>query len=215
MAPLVESITPNARGACFTESSFNEAMAQNLLRNKVGAVSSSHNKLHLVLGEVGKAATMMQVAPRLQDHPLTSESVAIALHSLAHARGAVILGKGLALLSSYRNHHLGGAKANDFLLSYGGDDDRDVLRTLSRRELELLASETSLSTKSERMTADHDGAPNEVGTAMSVKRPASQVAKPEPAACAPTSAPGMASAVPGGASSSGDSNRCNKRRRVV
>lgn len=86
--------------ACFPEGMYNSTLADKVLRNKLGPLIKNHTQLHTTLRRMSDAARLLDVQPRLQEHDLTSESIAVALSTLSECSVAAAVITGHDILSS-------------------------------------------------------------------------------------------------------------------
>lgn len=108
------SVCPSL-GASITDSGMDEQLAHDLVQGKLSSVTAAHTALHELLGKYGVASRRVSLAPRIQEHPLTRNSVALALHSLSVAQNSVVAMKALHLLRSVRHQASGPSQMEAFL----------------------------------------------------------------------------------------------------
>ena len=101
--------------ACFTSDAFDEKLAEKLLVGKQPAVLKAHGDLLNLLTALNAAAKVMSISPRVQIHDTTAECVSVALHTLASARHASTVIRGVELLLHHRHASSGPAEAAKFL----------------------------------------------------------------------------------------------------
>ena len=125
---------------CFAADSINEQMAASLLKNKGSQVIKHHNDLHGALSQMRTAADIIGITPALRTHPISSEPIAVALHTLAHARDTRMVSDAIQLYVTYQNHVSGAQKAGDFLKLHPADC-RGNVPAIMWQKLEMLAAE--------------------------------------------------------------------------
>jgi len=120
-ASLLTSATQQATNscpnweACFAEGVLKEKLAKSILMGKYSIVAKAHNKLYDMLGKMNTAGKVLDVYPRLQDHPLSSEAITTALHSLVEIKETCTIVEGVHILFTYQHSHLASQKADQFL----------------------------------------------------------------------------------------------------
>ena len=101
--------------AAITAEGFDYPLAKAITQGKSSKVVQLHNMLHRVLSKVGDASQQIGLSPRLQDHELTRESVAVAKNTMAKlAQDAVVI-DGVQLIGMATHHANGSSLAKDFL----------------------------------------------------------------------------------------------------
>lgn len=90
---------------CFdpVTSRMHENVAYKVLCGKVAAIAANHNILHQLLSDMGRAAKMLEVVPRLQEHELTNGEVASALETLKVSSQASVVCLAVDLVKTYKN----------------------------------------------------------------------------------------------------------------
>lgn len=101
--------------ACLQGGVWNGKLAASMLVGKHKAVARSHNHLYDYIAKVNSAAGIVGDSPRLQQHHITSEATTVALHTLGALKDAAIVCDGVQLFVTYKDSHLGPAKASAFL----------------------------------------------------------------------------------------------------
>ena len=64
---------------------FNETLAVKLLTGKYKRIVAKHNALHATLQSLSQSGHLLDVAPRLQNHDVTSAPIAVAVATLVVA----------------------------------------------------------------------------------------------------------------------------------
>lgn len=101
--------------ACLQQGVWNDKLATSMLVGKQKSVVRAHNTLYEYIQKITNAASIIDVSPRIQVHPLTSESVTVALHTLAALKTAAVVCDGHHILVTYVDSTLGPTKAAAFL----------------------------------------------------------------------------------------------------
>lgn len=131
-------------GACITEHTINEDLATELARGRLNGVVQAHNRLHNFLARLNDSAATLSITPKLPEHHLMKASIAIGMHSLASARSATIVIKGLQLLEQVRHLPAGPAQVHTFLKNVDSDTKANVPAAFWRH-LSAFAAEHSAS----------------------------------------------------------------------
>lgn len=98
-----------------SDGTWNDHLAAGMLKGKSKIIAKTHNVLYDRLALLSNAAATMSVSPRLQDHEVTSQSIAVALHNMEHLKNSSVVAEGTQLLITYRDHHLAHKKATEFI----------------------------------------------------------------------------------------------------
>ena len=99
-AEVCKTATP-AWMACFKDESYNQQLAMTMLKGKLKRIVDAHNLLHQVLVQLNSAAKSLAITPRLQDHELTAEPIAVALKMMQDANLASVVCMGVDVLASW------------------------------------------------------------------------------------------------------------------
>lgn len=116
-AEACKSATPSW-SACFEGGKLLEAMETIILTNKLPALVKAHNDVHGLVEKVSRAARILEVAPRIQEHEITVEEVRLALDALRHAGTASVIITGFELLAKFSHDPSGATKAKNCLNTY-------------------------------------------------------------------------------------------------
>lgn len=100
------------------EKKFNETLAAKLMMNKLGLVVRKHNLIHEILASMNQVARMLEITPKLPNHPISQAAVAVGLSTLASLTTASIICRGVELLTKFKDDVVGPSKAAEFLKEY-------------------------------------------------------------------------------------------------
>lgn len=120
-AVALTAVSQEAKGhcpaweACLQQGVWNDKLATSMLVGKQKSVVRAHNTLYEYIQKITNAASIIDVSPRVQDNPLNSESVTVALHTLASLKTAAVVCDGQHILVTYVDSTLGPTKAAAFL----------------------------------------------------------------------------------------------------
>lgn len=81
--------------ACVAGDTFNETLAVKICRGKSTSVRAKHNDLHEALRAVAQCAARLEVTPKLKEHKVTADSIAVALDALPRAQTAAVVCQGI------------------------------------------------------------------------------------------------------------------------
>lgn len=149
----LNTVTESTRAACpawdvcFNKWMFKEQVASSLLAGKAKQVQKAHNELHVVLSKLSTAGSVVDLAPRLQEHLETREAVTLALHILSGAKDCATIIEGVEVLKTYKQHHLGPQRAATFLAHHPADKRSAAIPDIFWHELEVLKADCSTSAK--------------------------------------------------------------------
>ncbi|CAK0883716.1 unnamed protein product [Prorocentrum cordatum] len=104
--------------ACFSDDGYNEHMAQGMFKGRLDILVKQHNQVHAYLSDFATAAGKLSICPRMQEHSITSEAVAVAAESMKQSSIASIVTHGVDLLCTFRHRPEGPQKATDFLAKH-------------------------------------------------------------------------------------------------
>ena len=113
-------------------------MCEKELLPKAGSFVLAHNALYHNMAFASKAATALELVPRLQFHDLTVTAVANCLATLRRSSQTDVLINGVRLLLDYANLPEGAEKARDFNKIHKIEKNSDIPKSLWA-ELELMA----------------------------------------------------------------------------
>ena len=114
------------------------SLCEKELLPKAGALVNAHNALFSNMASASKAATALELVPRLQFHDLTVTAVANCLATLRRSSQTDVLINGVRLLLDYANLPEGAEKARDFNKIHKLEKNSDIPKSLWA-ELELMA----------------------------------------------------------------------------
>ena len=114
------------------------SLCEKELLPKAGALVNAHNALFSNMASASKAATALELVPRLQFHDLTVIAVANCLATLRRSSQTDVLINGVRLLLDYANLPEGAEKARDFNKIHNIEKNSDIPKSLWA-ELELMA----------------------------------------------------------------------------
>ena len=114
------------------------SLCEKELLPKAGALVNAHNALFSNMASASKAATALELVPRLQFHDLTVIAVANCLATLRRSSQTDVLINGVRLLLDYANLPEGAEKARDFNKIRKIEKNSDIPKSLWA-ELELMA----------------------------------------------------------------------------
>ena len=112
--------------AAFQKDGFDRALAGKIFHNKLKNVADTYNAVHRDMTAMNVAAQRLQVSPRLQDHEITSESIAVGLACLSRSSQASIMILGVSLMQSFEHDPAGPAKAKEFIEANKSDKTSDI-----------------------------------------------------------------------------------------
>lgn len=164
-------VTPSW-SAIFGNGDFNQALAARLMTSKLEPIVEAHNKLHHMLSQLNSIAKVLEVQPRLQDHPLTSETVAISLATMANSSTAAIVCLGCEVLR-HQGDPSGSAKAEQFLTEHRSREPARPLPDVFWSEFEAMSSLARPTSSAPPPVADHG---DERGSVARDVRPATAAA---------------------------------------
>lgn len=121
----VKGVIPDWR-ATFDSSGLNRSLAKKLLQNKLKPIVLGHNRVHMIMGKMGGAATTLGVTPNLPEHELTSEACAVGLSVLNHAHLASVMVTGVEILEKCEYDPKGHERARDFLAEHMTERTKDI-----------------------------------------------------------------------------------------
>jgi len=126
--------------ACVEGGDLKLQVAKKIVAGKLNKLVGLHNSLHQLLVQQNVAAKAMQVSPKLQEHEITSGSVAIALAALARSSQGSVFIQGIDLLLTGANDPKGSEHARSFLKKHRDDPNKNTdLPQSFWKELENLA----------------------------------------------------------------------------
>lgn len=108
------SICPSWQVA-FENNEFKESMAFFITQGKLATVCKAYNNLHDLLRQINDAAAHISLTPRLQEHPVAKDGIAVALHCLKDTLATTTVLEGLDLLRQFGHQTSGVTKAAAFL----------------------------------------------------------------------------------------------------
>lgn len=164
-------VTPSW-SAIFGNGDFNQALAARLMTSKLEPIVEAHNKLRHMLSQLNSIAKVLEVQPRLQDHPLTSETVAISLATTANSSTAAIVCLGSEVLR-HQGDPSGSAKAEQFLTEHRSREATRPLPDVFWAEFEAMSSLARPTSSAPPPLADHG---DERGSVATNVRPATAAA---------------------------------------
>ena len=112
VCPLWEACFPESKDG---ERTFSDHLAVQMLKGKFGKVQAAHSALYAASRSLADGAARLSLRPRLQDHPVTSTTVAIAKQALNDARTCSVVIMGVEHLQCIRDEPAGATKARAFL----------------------------------------------------------------------------------------------------
>lgn len=86
-----------------------------IMSGRMKDIVKANNLMFNLLQNMNAAALSLDIAPRLQDNPLTSQYVALALSSMTNATTCAIICKGCAILEAGEHDPDGPKKAKAFI----------------------------------------------------------------------------------------------------
>lgn len=122
-------------------------LAFGIIQGRLSAVADSHNALHSMVSEMGAMSTLMKLHPRLQDNPLTQDSVAVAVHTLRDASTTATVIEILELLRVWEAEVGGATIAKEYLAKHPKHARNHEVPAPLWTRLEVLATEGSRSLK--------------------------------------------------------------------
>lgn len=138
VAEACASACPNWQAA-FNNKVLNLPLLQRICSGRLSAIAASHNKLHDYMSKLNTMANHLQISPRLKEHELCAEPIAVALNIMAKASDAVTICTGAAILADGTHDLQASAKAKNFLKQYEASGAQRELPATFFDELRLLS----------------------------------------------------------------------------
>lgn len=111
----LKSTLPSWR-ACFTsDGTLNDTMAFKMLEGKMAPLVKSNNLVHKHMERMRISAELLAIVPKLSEHELTAQDIAVAMDSLRLARLSSTVIMGVDLIRCFRGDPRGPQRARDFL----------------------------------------------------------------------------------------------------
>lgn len=104
-------------------------------------LTSGHNELLSLVAS--RAAKMLAVSPRLQEHEATNEAIASALATMRSASLASVVASGVMLIQSGRDTIEGGKSAKTFLAKHKNESNASIPDDFGQ-ELEHMAAHSTV-----------------------------------------------------------------------
>lgn len=129
--------------AAITDEGWNHALAKKLLGGRLEATVSAHNNVHAVMGRMSASAKLLSLAPRLQDHDISSQPIAVAFATMSTTMTSAICIMGTDIINNASDPSCA-ARAAEFLHKYRQHPSSKNLPDVFWVEFEALASLRSL-----------------------------------------------------------------------
>lgn len=173
--------------ACFEEGRILEPLAASMLDGRLGGIVASHNRLHTLMSALGGAAGRLSVVPRLQDNPVTIQSVRVAFEVIQRASKASAAVWATEVILKFQHDSTGTEAARGWLQRHKKQDHQDLPGILwtelehiaaHGKSLEELGPSSARSSRSTGMSAGpqvkkEPGSPATPGAALSTATPPS------------------------------------------
>lgn len=104
--------------ACFEQGRLLESVAAKVLDKKLESIVGAHNQLHKKMSLMSSAASLLEVSPRLRDHPETIEAAHISFDVMGKASDSSIVALAVELILRFQLDSSGISGARQFLSKY-------------------------------------------------------------------------------------------------
>lgn len=115
------------------------AVASKMMVGQGPKVVNIHNELHSALSLISKAANMLGISPRIQDHPLTIESIRVSFDIMSKASETSIAAAAIELICRFESESTGMREAKSFLQKHNHKNHPNLPESLFM-DLELIAA---------------------------------------------------------------------------
>lgn len=112
--------------ACLKKGRLDSRLAKDLMSPKLKVVVDTHNALFADLSRTNACGKLLKLAPRLQDHPVTSSIISLAVATLSSSSRCSTMIMGVNLILDFGLDANGPEKAKQFVAKHKKDDQADT-----------------------------------------------------------------------------------------
>lgn len=149
-----KNAAPDWRAAFDQQGKFNLELAVKLVKNRLKPLVDAHNSIHAIMRRMSSSASLLEVSPRLQDHPITAQSIAVALNGLAAATVASTVCSGVEVLVAGQLDPAGPQRAKDFVQKNKQGAAAEQIPTSFWDELQHLAQNALVKQSPSKLRSD-------------------------------------------------------------